>query len=302
MSHTVLLTFLLACGWLAEPDAAAHAKLVDAWMKICTAHATDYRIQYAGEPDKKIRLHKQPVFRHAQLVRGGRDIGAVWVWIDDDDRPAAIGTVFCYEAGQGYRWMAHEFHSLADKPLKATWRNRILWAPAEAGLQWKPIAEAPPPADSPARRLRQIRQLAGRFSAHSIAHSGSRWELRLIPKPVYRYQHRDGNVTLDGALLALCQGTDPEIFLGIEVRAGENGRKWHYACAAFSDYDLHVRLDGSEVWAPGRGQANSRNAAHWWNGNIERTRLPEGDEASEEEQELTSQRSDRASAELGVGH
>ncbi|NLS94196.1 MAG: hypothetical protein GXX96_18705 [Planctomycetaceae bacterium] len=120
--------------------------------------------------------------------------------------------------------MAHEFHSLADDPLTAVWRGREQWASKDAGLQWKPVPDAQIPDDTPVKRMRQIRSLARRFKAHSIDREGGRWELRLIATPVCRYQPNRPEETLDGALFAICQGTDPEIFLAIEARRTANTR------------------------------------------------------------------------------
>jgi hypothetical protein len=47
------------------------------------------------------------------------------------------------------------------------------------------------------------------------------------------------------------------------------------SCAAFSDYKLYVRHQETEVWNPPVETYDNRRAPHWWNGVIERTRLPE---------------------------
>ena len=280
MIPTTLLGLTLSCVVQAQPKDDADAELRKAWLKVCTKHAMDYRIHSTGNPKDEFKFRPTPIFRHSQPTRGADDIGAVWLWVGADGRPGAVGTVFAYKAGQGDRWVAHEFHSLAEVPLTAVWRKRKQWSPARAGLEWKPIPDAPVPAESAAQRLRQIRSLSRRFKAHSIDHRGGRWELRLIPKPVYRYQPKKPDSTLDGALLAICQGTDPEIFLAVEARRADEGYRWHYACAAFSDYKLYARLDDTEVWVSPKGSSNFRADPHWWYGNVERTKLPEEDKTT----------------------
>ena len=282
MSAATLLALMLSCASQVQPKDDAEAELRKAWLKVCTQHAMDYRICPTGKPKEEFKFIATPIFRHAQPARGAGDIGGVWLWVQADGRPGVVGTVFAFNAGEGYRWVAHEFHSLADEPLTAVWREREQWVPARAGLDWKPIPNAPAPADSPEQRLRQIRSLSERFKAHSIDFRGGRWELRLIPKPVYRYELKKPDAVLDGALLAICQGTDPEIFLAIEARKAGDGYRWHYACAAFSDYELRAQLDDTEVWAPPKGTPNSRREPHWWYGFIERTRLPEENSQAEE--------------------
>lgn len=251
--------------------------LVSGWLKVCSAHAQDYRMYPVGKPDNVFKLLPNPVFRHSQPVRGD-DIGAVWLWVGEDGRPAAVGTVFAYSGGaggEGFRFVAHEFHSLYEQPLQAVWRGQAQWSPKQAGVDWKPIPSAPAPAAFPAGRLRQMGELARQFHGHEIDSKKGRWELRLVPKPVHRYQPKTADTVQDGALFVFCQGTDPEIFLGIEARRVTGVYQWHYASAAFSDYEVYLRHQETEVWASPRGSYNDRTAPHWWNGRIERTRLPE---------------------------
>jgi hypothetical protein len=79
----------------------------------------------------------------------------------------------------------------------------------------------------------------------------TRWELRLLPQPLYRYKSTDPDV-LDGALFAFVTsaGTDPEALLVIEARkpAAGGGPVWHYAAARFTDLNLWVRHKGQEVY------------------------------------------------------
>jgi len=278
MNHFALFILAVcAASPAASPTAPTNqdfAKLQQGWLKVCTAHAASYKIAITGRPDEKLRRLPEPVFRHAQLVRGGQDIGAVWLWVGKDTRPAAVGTVFCWDAGQGYRWMAHEFHSLAEEPLTATLRGRRQWTPATAGIEWKPVPDAPTPASSRTQRAQQIRAVAQRFAGNSIDPRGGRWQLRLVPRPIYRYQAKAQDHVVDGALYAMCQGTDPEVFLMIEDRPTKEGLRWHYACAAFSDYQLHVQLDGTDVWTTPKNNRSDRNGPHWWFGFIEKLKLP----------------------------
>ncbi|MEE8452178.1 MAG: hypothetical protein V3R99_09695 [Thermoguttaceae bacterium] len=276
MSYTLLLAVSLSCVSQAAADRDAQAKLDAGWLKVCQSHAEDYVIYPTAEPKEKFKLLPNPVFRHSQPVRGD-DIGGVWLWVREDGRPAVIGTVFAYSLRvlpPGKRNVAHEFHSLATVPLTANWRTRQQWAPAKAGIEWKPIPDAPVAAESTTKRLLQMRQLSRRFHAYSIG-EGGRWELRLIPKPIYVYDMKDAGAVLGGCLFAICQGTDPEIILGMEARRDGENYRWHYACASFTDYELHVRLDDTEIPALPRGRYNDRTDPHWWIGDLETTKLPE---------------------------
>jgi hypothetical protein len=274
MSATTILTFSVCLlGQIAADSRSEQAELVAAWLKVSLAQANDYVIYFPGRQDQPLELIPKPVFRHSQPVRGD-DIGAVYLWVDGQKRPAVIGTTFGFSIGGGVRSMAHEFHSLADTPLETTWRGATYWRPATPGVSWQPIPGAPEPAESPATKLRQVRTLARRFSAHSIDHSDGRWELRLISQPIYRYADTQSPVSAGGAVFVFCQGTDPEIVLMIEARRVEDLPNWCYACAAFSDYKLYVQLNGQEVWNVTE-QVRSPNAPLWWWHEMSKERLPD---------------------------
>ena len=224
--------FALALCLAAPPAPAGNdAQLVKDWLRVCKAHADDYVISPADKPDEKFKMLTDPVFRHTQPVRGD-DIGAVWLWVQEDGRPAAIGTVFAYSSGVGaggYRFVVHEFHSMLDRPLVAMWRGKPQWSTDRAGLEWNPVPGAPVPTDSTVQRARQMGELAREYRGHEIDAKGGRWELRLIPKPVYRYELKKKEAVLDGAVFVFCQGTDPEIIFSIEARSTSVGYRWHYA-------------------------------------------------------------------------
>ena len=78
-----------------------------------------------------------------------------------------------------------------------------------------------------------------------------RWELRLLPQPLYRYESTDPDV-LDGAVFAFVTsaGTDPEALLVLEARKPAAGCDpvWHYAIARFTDLNLWVRHKGKVVF------------------------------------------------------
>jgi len=79
--------------------------------------------------------------------------------------------------------------------------------------------------------------------------------LRLLPRPLYDYELRPTDSALGGALFVFCEGTDPEVLLMLETRQTEDGPRWQFALAAFSNYELHGSLAGKEVWSvPKRGR------------------------------------------------
>ena len=230
------------------------AQRVAAWLKVSQDHAAEYRLAPKDTPDAPLKLLPKAVFRHSQPVRGD-DIGAVYLWVDQAGLPAALGTVFAYSyGGPGERWVAHEFHSLASTPLVGTWRDSAAWSPAEPGVEWKVVPDAPAAAQSAPARLRQMREIGRRMTAHSTDASDSRWELRLLTQPIYQYP--DDKVTAEkpggtigGGVFLFCQGTDPEVVLLLEARQVNDRPVWHYALSALHRLrpERHARRQGNLV-------------------------------------------------------
>ena len=203
----------------------------------------------------------QAVFRHSQPVRGD-DIGAVYLWVDADKRPAVIGTTFAYRIDTDRRMVVHEFHSLANGPLHSEWRGETRWQPKLAGLDWKPVSNAPLTDANPTVRSRQVRDIARRFSANSIDEKEGRWELRLVPKPIHQFEIETPDFVACGSLFLMCQGTDPELVLAIEAQKADSGYVWHYGAASFTDYGLSLQFDNKEMWTAERKSVGSTRP-HW---------------------------------------
>src|SRR5206468_2270608 len=104
------------------------------------------------------------------------------------------------------------------------------------GVELKPVPGSPAPAPTAAQRALQLRAIAREFSGRSLSDQGQAWELRLLPRPLHRYENPEGDL-LDGALFALVStaGTDPEIILVIEARTTAAGPRWFFGAARFSD-------------------------------------------------------------------
>ncbi|HEV7225031.1 MAG TPA: hypothetical protein VGN42_20165 [Pirellulales bacterium] len=188
-------------------------------------------------------LLKQPLLRWSNPLREADD-GALFLWTLDG-RPAVAACVY----NVGDTMIEHELQSLASTPLHATRRDKPVWTPPTAGVEFKPVPDKPdPPASTPARRLTQMRNILREFSA-AMGHAQWRHELRLMPQPLYRYGADDEAGVLDGALFAFAQGTDPEILLLLEARGkDEESREWQYAVARMNMGDLELKHAGEIVW------------------------------------------------------
>jgi hypothetical protein len=231
---------------LAAPDAGEG--LAKKMLPIYQREAGAYSIAAASDPAKPLTLKKDPVFEWLNPARNTQQ-GVVFLWLRDG-RPVALG---CFFSAPRPKWngraVMHELHALDPEKLVVTRTAANQWKP-EAGLARKPLSGAPAPAPTPGGRRVQIRQLAREFAGHSIDREGKRWELRLLPTPLYRYPTAKAGV-VDGALFALMSnaGTDPEVLLVIEAREAGGKLRWEYAVGRFSDWELRVTRKGKEVYS-----------------------------------------------------
>lgn len=256
---------------LSDDSPDTNKELVEAWLKVSLRNAQDYVIHPAGAADKPFKMLPQAVFRHSQPVRGD-DIGAVYLWVDRDKRPAVIGTTFAFTLEGDRRSVVHEFHSLADQPLTVEWRGEQRWKPQAAGLKWNAVPNAPLADTTASGRQRQSREIARRFSAESIDHKEGRWELRLLAKPIHQFDIAPPAQVLGGSLHLFCQGTDPELILAIEAQKVDGQFVWHYAAATFTDYALILKLDDQEVWT--NPAFSSKPTGPYWADAVSVERLP----------------------------
>jgi hypothetical protein len=245
----LLFCLLVATGFAAEPEVDQpedEAKQFQAYAKTCAA-AYEISLKPAAGDGRELTLIAEPVLRWTNPLAGRQAHGEVFVWTDDG-RPTAVLSLYQWTAPDKVVHEHHEFCSLATGPLATTGPESRDWSPSEAGVKLIPLPDAPPPADSPRQRLRQMRDLAARFSGQKTTREDhENRDLRLLTQPVQRYDSRRNDV-LDGALFALVEHTDPEILLVLEARVDAGKPTWQYACVRMNSLRLAVSLDGREVW------------------------------------------------------
>jgi hypothetical protein len=218
------------------------AWLHEAYLREASAY------QYFLDPEKRqpLVLRREPVMR---WTSSGDYNGEVYVWTHQGTA-AIVGCIFSGPGGNGRRRVMHEFHSLAPGALYSGARGGSGWLPAQRGISLEPIADAPEPAQTPARRLTQMRDLARRFTAQ-VQRENSKWEMRLLSQPIYRYEISDETGSIvDGAVFAFVwtAGTDPEVLIVIEAKRTEQGIRWYYAPARFTNCEAWVQHQGKQVW------------------------------------------------------
>src|SRR6185295_3533851 len=176
---------------------------------------------------------------------------SVFLWVLEG-RPVAIGTLFIWPMGNGKQGITHELHSLSQLPFVATWKDRK-WTPTKDSIVWKSLS-TPAPAKTAEQRLRQMREAARAFQAESRDKNDRKWELRLLPKPLYQYQVAEkaavspASDVLDGAIFGFVEGTDLEVVLLVQARKTPQGAQWEFALARMSDFPLKVSLADKVVW------------------------------------------------------
>jgi hypothetical protein len=247
--------FSLILVLAADADDGLAKKMLPLYRK----EISQYSLAVESAPKKELELRKEPVLEWSNPIRQGVQQGVIFLWLRDG-RPAAVGCIFSEPEGRlKGRKVIHEFHALDREKLLVSRPEGALneWKP-EVGLERKELPDAGVPAANRGARLAQMRRLAQEFNGHMIGGQGRRWELRLLPAPLYRYPSAETGV-IDGALFTLVSeaGTDPEVLLLIEARKEGDTTRWEYACGRFSDGSLYVKRKDKQVWSLVRSETNT---------------------------------------------
>lgn len=238
------------------PAADADDSLSKKMLPIYVKEAEAYSLAVESAPKETLQLKKEPVFEWLNPARQAQQ-GAVFLWLRDG-RPAALACIFSHphEKLPG-RKINHELHALDPEKLIVKRDAYNQWKP-EAGLKRKELSAAGTPAATRGARLLQMRRLAQEFTGYSVDRDGKRWQLRLLPTPLYRYPAAKSGV-VDGALFALMSsaGTDPEVLLLIDANQEGDKLHWQYAVGRFSDWELHVSRKDREVFSSVPSETNT---------------------------------------------
>jgi hypothetical protein len=209
----------------------------------------------AGE-DVPLEPVADPVLRYGDPTRANKD-GSAWIW-GGSGRPRTVLELYRNNAGD---WV-YVFNWLSGQELRAERDKAEWWTPAAPTLVWRDIDEAPPTGTNN-RRTGQLRALARRFDTHEFWDpDNSRYELRLLSTPVHRYEDADAGV-IDGAVFVFANGTNPEVLLLVEARHDGGAATWHYGLARLGHAEMHVLLDGVEVWNVPRVDPTRRDESYW---------------------------------------
>jgi hypothetical protein len=263
------LVGLLAVALLAAPD-EKDDKTEDqperqvqlaAMRKIASGLAVSIREDTPREMD----MIREPLFRFNDPARDFSD-GSIWGY-GIKGRPAVLLSLSLHPLNGGLGWL-YEINSLTGQAVEAKIPGMPNWSTRKAGLEFRELPAAPKPAEKEAGRNRQFRELSARFAGFESFRKDpagplERYELRLVPRPIYRYADAE-NGLVDGAIFLMTYGTNPEIVLVVElVREGENKAVWKYAFTRISYAELHVDLDGKEIWTQPHLQGTGSSDPYW---------------------------------------
>jgi hypothetical protein len=209
--------------------------------------------------DQPVKAVSEQLFRYTDEARQIAE-GGIWAW--GEGRPVAV--IKSWRNPDGRRTRA--FSLTSNDLVTAHGPQALVWQPKSLQFAAKPLTGAAEPDRSDIVRLRQLKEQARRFSAYEMWDpENSRFEMRLLVQPVHRYRD-DTRKIADGAVFLLAVDNNPQIVLLIEMLAEEtNGSRWQYLLARVSSAELHVALDGQEVWAEGRtrGIVGSPSGPYW---------------------------------------
>jgi hypothetical protein len=230
-----LLIAFLRQGIADDPKAAAD-KPNDGAKAVLKSHLDALKVSVTGAADNStLQVGPQALLTYNDPARSYLAAG---VWrIGKLGRPKGLVVLeLCPHGADSRRGeLHHELSSFQPGGLELTGAAGVAWRPRTSVLEFKPLDDAPPPAETAERRLLQMKQLARGFAIKE-KFQGDVSVLRLLPRPVDRYEDREAGI-VDGAMFAFTYGTNPELVLLLECESN----KWQFALARLGGAELNVK-------------------------------------------------------------
>lgn len=245
-----LLTATIAVVGVEDEPAEKSGNTVEeqqiaAALELTTNAAREFSLSIAGEDEVPLKFQPKSLLQWSNPA-AGTIYGNVFIWTHED-RPQAIVSI--------YKWYAPfthgsvEFHSLSTGPIIARKDGNVVWQPEKGGVEWKTLPGKDAAADSPPRRLIQLRQIARRFAVEKTDREQITRQMRLLTQPIHRYASPAEGV-VDGALFVFAQGTDPEVVLLLEATPEKNSKSlaWRYALVRLNHVKFVATYQQEQVW------------------------------------------------------
>lgn len=209
-------------------------RILDRWNKMRA-------VLRVADKEREVERRKDPVFTYSEPTRETGGGGMMFVW-GTTGRPVAL--LAQNYANERPVW-GFELVAL-EEGVSVVMHDGWRWTPKSA-LKMTPFADAPPPADSGVRRLSQMKGLVEQFSL-SEQYNNESFELRLLPRPVYRYEDEENDL-IDGGLFIFAHGTNPEALGVIECRKEASEKVWSYGFLPLAGAAVTAKLDSKTVWS-----------------------------------------------------
>jgi hypothetical protein len=243
----VVLTSLLGVTGVgrSEPPEESKSRSVE-FQAYASREAAAHTFRVSGN-DRPLKLKPEPILKWSNPVIG--EIYGGDFLCTSNGRPLVFWSLHrWYSAQTRQPHEAVEYLSLTTDRIVAEKNGDPVWSPSRPGVEMKPIPEAPIPTESPAQRLRQMRELAKEFTGRQTSREGVDRDVRLLTQPIYRYEGAESPV-IDGGLFAFVQGTDPEVLLLIEARPVDGKPQWQYGLARMTSIELRISHRARQVWS-----------------------------------------------------
>jgi hypothetical protein len=229
----VVCPHIVAAQEEAATDEETRAKVA---FELVSKAADDFDIETRTATPAKLKRVETPLLRWSNPEAGSVH-GAVFVWTVND-RPQLVASVFKWFSPQTA--LHAEVHSLSEQPLVAKRGTQTAWHTGDQGINFQRLEGAPAPADSPVRRLPQMRALLREMVASENTRDKQKIDLRLMEKPLHRYQAPKEGV-VDGALFAFARATDPEVMVLIEAKQNGGDTFWQITFARMNSCAMNVK-------------------------------------------------------------
>ncbi len=253
MLRTIILTAMLAAVLTLPSDGLSDEAVPKKPESSALREARDHMHEFtvtssAKEHDPTIELLPNPLLTYDDATRNN-EAGTLWAW-GKAGRPVAFLELY-RNVGKDQPWV-HAFTLTSPELIQLTGPTERRWTPQSSHFALRDFPDSPDVGDKPAVRLRQMKEISRRFEAHEFWDpNNSRFEMRLLVQPVHRYQDESIKLT-DGAVFVLAHGTNPEVLIQIEAHADEQPPHWRYSLVRLGSAELHVSIDGKEVWKQDR--------------------------------------------------
>lgn len=216
-------------------------------LKEAREHVFELKASSLRTREALIELLPNPLLTYGDAARNN-EAGTLWTW-GKSGRPVAFLELY-RNIGKDQPWV-HALTLTSPELIQLDAPTGQRWTPKKSHFVLKDVPDSPEVGVQPVIRLRQMKEISRRFEAHQFWDpDNSRFEMRLLVQPVHRY-HDEASKLIDGAVFVLAHGTNPEVLLQIEAHAGEPSR-WRYSLVRLGSAEMHVLLDGKEVWTEAR--------------------------------------------------